>query len=74
MQLMPQTAKEYGMVDPFSSAQSIGAGARFLKNLMKRYRGDLTLVAAAYNAGIGTMTRSAACRRMRKRRHTWPRC
>ena len=57
MQLMPQTAKEYGVVDPFSSEQSIGAGARFLKNLMKRYRGDLTLVAAAYNAGIGTVTR-----------------
>ena len=57
MQLMPKTAREYGVVDPFSSAQSIGAGARFLKSLMKRYRGDLTLVAAAYNAGIGTVTR-----------------
>lgn len=57
MQLMPRTAQEYGVVDPFSSAQSIGAGARFLKSLMKRYHGDLTLVAAAYNAGIGTVTR-----------------
>lgn len=57
MQLMPQTAKEYGVVDPFSSAQSIGAGARFLKSLMRRYKGDLTLVAAAYNAGIGTVAR-----------------
>ena len=57
MQLMPQTAKEYGVDDPFSSAQSIGAGARLLKSLMKRYHGDLTLVAAAYNAGIGTVTR-----------------
>jgi soluble lytic murein transglycosylase-like protein len=57
MQLMPRTAKEYGVVDPFSSAQSIGAGARYLKSLMKRYKGDLTLVAAAYNAGIGTVTR-----------------
>ncbi|MGH8075826.1 MAG: lytic transglycosylase domain-containing protein [Lysobacter sp.] len=57
MQLMPKTAKEYGVVDPFSSAQSISAGARFLKSLIKRYKGDLTLVAAAYNAGIGTVTR-----------------
>ena len=57
MQLMPQTAKAYGVVDPFSSAQSIGAGARFLKSLIRRYRGDLTLVAAAYNAGIGTVAR-----------------
>ena len=57
MQLMPQTGKEYGVVDPFSSAQSIAAGARFLKSLSRRYKGDLTLVAAAYNAGIGTVAR-----------------
>ncbi|MHB8912652.1 MAG: lytic transglycosylase domain-containing protein [Lysobacter sp.] len=57
MQLMPQTAREYGVVDPFSSVQSIGAGARFLKSLSRRYKGDLTLVAAAYNAGIGAVTR-----------------
>jgi hypothetical protein len=57
MQLMPKTAKEYGVVDPFSSSESIGAGARFLKSLAKRYKGDMTLVAAAYNAGIGTVAR-----------------
>lgn len=57
MQLMPQTAREYGVVDPFSSAQSISAGARLLQGLKKRYHGDLTLVAAAYNAGTGTVRR-----------------
>jgi hypothetical protein len=57
MQLMPDTAREYGVVDAFSSAQSIDAGARHLKTLVKRYRGDLTLAAAAYNAGIGAVTR-----------------
>ena len=57
MQLMPGTAKEYGVMDPFSSAQSISAGARMLKSLARRYKGDLTLVAAAYNAGIGTVAR-----------------
>ena len=57
MQLMPATAKEYGVADPFASAQSINAGARHIKHLMKRYKGDLVLVAAAYNAGIGTVTR-----------------
>jgi len=57
MQLMPDTAKEYGVVDPFSSAESINAGARHLKSLMRRYNNDLMLVAAAYNAGIGTVTR-----------------
>lgn len=57
MQLMPATAEDYGVVDPFASAQSINAGARHIKQLIKRYRGDLVLVAAAYNAGIGTVTR-----------------
>lgn len=57
MQLMPEVAREYGVTDPFSSSQSIDAGARHLKQLMRRYKGDLTLVAAAYNAGIGTVAR-----------------
>ncbi len=57
MQLMPETSREYGVADPFSSEQSIRAGARHLKLLMKRYHNDLTLVAAAYNAGIGAVTR-----------------
>lgn len=57
MQLMPEVATEYGVTDPFSSTQSIDAGARHLKLLMRRYKGDLTLVAAAYNAGVGTVTR-----------------
>lgn len=57
MQLMPAVAREYGVRDPLSSTQSIDAGARHLKTLMQRYHGDLALVAAAYNAGIGTVTR-----------------
>lgn len=57
MQLMPETAREYGVLDPFSSAQSINAGARHLKVLLQHYRGDLTLAAAAYNAGVGAVTR-----------------
>jgi hypothetical protein len=57
MQLMPATAAEYGVEDPYSSAQSIRGGARLLKDLMRRYDNDLTLVAAAYNAGIGALAR-----------------
>ena len=45
------------MVDPYSSVESINAGAKHLKNLFKRYRNDLVLVAAAYNADIGAVTR-----------------
>ena len=57
MQLMPDVAKQYGVVDPYSPVESISAGARHLKSLFKRYHNDLVLVAAAYNAGIGAVTR-----------------
>ena len=57
MQLMPEVSKQYGVVDPYSSVESINAGAKHLKGLLKRYKNDLTLVAAAYNAGIGAVTR-----------------
>ena len=57
MQLMPAVARAYGVADPYSSAQSIDGGARHIKALMRRYKGDLTLVAAAYNAGAGAVTR-----------------
>lgn len=57
MQLMPDVSKQYGVVDPYSSVESINAGAKHLRSLFKRYRNDLVLVAAAYNAGIGAVTR-----------------
>ncbi|MGI8561155.1 MAG: lytic transglycosylase domain-containing protein [Luteimonas sp.] len=57
MQLMPEVAREYGVDDPFSAPQSIAAGARHLRALLRRYQGDRTLAAAAYNAGIGAVTR-----------------
>jgi len=57
MQLMPDVAAEYGVTDPFAPAQSISAGARYMKSLLRRYGGDRTLAAAAYNAGIGTVAR-----------------
>ncbi len=57
MQLMPEVQKEFGVSDPFVSKQSIGAGARLLRTLLRRYKGDFTLAAAAYNAGMGTVAR-----------------
>jgi soluble lytic murein transglycosylase-like protein len=45
------------VADAFSPVQSIDAGARHLHGLLRRYRGDLTLAAAAYNAGVGAVAR-----------------
>ena len=57
MQLLPATAIEYRVKDPFSPAQSIQGGARYLGALLRRYKGDRRMAAAAYNAGIGTVSR-----------------
>jgi soluble lytic murein transglycosylase-like protein len=51
MQLMPLTARHYGVRDIFDPAENIRAGTRLLADLSKRYDHDLKLVLAAYNAG-----------------------
>ena len=51
MQLMPETAGDLGVKDPFDPKESIEAGAKYLKQLLDKYKGDLKLALAAYNAG-----------------------
>lgn len=51
MQLMPATAEQFGIQDPFDAASNLDAGARFLKQLLSRYDGDLPKALGAYNAG-----------------------
>ena len=57
MQLMPEVIADYAVSDPDSPAQSIRAGARHLRWLLRRYNGDRTRALAAYNAGAGTVDR-----------------
>lgn len=57
MQLMPDTARELGVNDAYSHEQSIRGGARHLSALLRRYKGDFTRAAAAYNAGIGAVAK-----------------
>jgi len=51
MQLMPRTASSLQVSDSFDPYENIEGGVRHLRSLMDRYRGDLPLVLAAYNAG-----------------------
>jgi len=51
MQLMPQTAQRFGVVDPFDPRQNITGGVKYLKWLSEAFAGDLPKVVAAYNAG-----------------------
>jgi soluble lytic murein transglycosylase-like protein len=53
MQLMPATAGQFSVSDPFDPKQNIDAGAKFLKQLLTKYGGDLSLALGAYNAGPG---------------------
>ncbi|MBN1636854.1 MAG: lytic transglycosylase domain-containing protein [Deltaproteobacteria bacterium] len=51
MQLLPDTAAEMGVADPWDPAENIRAGTRYIAQLLKRYDGDLVKALAAYNAG-----------------------
>lgn len=53
MQLMPATAEQLDVQDPFDAKQNLEAGAKLLKLLLGKYENDLSLALSAYNAGSG---------------------
>ena len=59
MQLMPVTARELKVSNPFDPAQNVDAGVRHLRHLLDDFGGDVRLTLAAYNAGAGAVWRSS---------------
>jgi len=55
MQLMPDVARELGVVDPFDPRQNIMGGSRLLRSLLDQHDGNLALTLASYNAGPGAV-------------------
>jgi hypothetical protein len=57
MQLMPDTARRFGVGDSFDARQNIFAGAQYLRILLDQFGGDVALALAAYNAGPNAVLR-----------------
>ena len=58
MQLMPHTASQLSVSNPFDPQQNVDAGVRHLKRLLNNFNGDVRLSLAAYNAGEGAVARN----------------
>jgi soluble lytic murein transglycosylase-like protein len=68
MQLMPDTAAELGVIDPFDPKENVEAGARYLRQLLDKYKGDLPQTLGAYNAGPAAVDQAGGIPNFRETR------
>ena len=57
MQIMPETARSLGLRNPFNAEQNVIKGTQYIKQLLTRYQSNLDLALAAYNAGMGAVSK-----------------
>jgi hypothetical protein len=69
MQLMPSTARQLKVTNPFDPDQNVDAGVRHLKQLLQDFNGNVKLSLAAYNAGAGAVHRKAGIPNYRETRN-----
>lgn len=72
MQLMPATASSYGVTDVCNPEQNIKAGVKILSENLKKYKGDLNMVLAAYNWGPGNLKKKGFANRPAETRNYIP--
>ena len=55
MQMIPATARRFGCQDVYNSEENVNAGTRYLRFLLERFNGNISLALAGYNAGEGAV-------------------
>lgn len=55
MQIMPETQKELGLLNPVNAKDNVFAGTKYLKQQLELFNGDIALALASYNAGAGNV-------------------